>query len=171
MRRIAPLLAILALAALPSCRTVPDDVALPTVCEAINSSRSAVGTSRDTAAAVFGTPSATQVLEQPNRHVPDATDRIHTLTFQSGQVVIHEARPIERELLTSITATRRTAPVLLASYIGRTRQQVTTELGPPATEQQNTASWACESEAGPEQLTLTFAGGEVTAARAEYYVD
>lgn len=171
MNRVPVLLAVVALLVLPTCRSVPDDVALPTVCEAITSSRSAIGESRETAAAMFGPPASTRVTEQPNRHVPDAMDRIHELTFDSGAVVIHEAVPIERDLLASITATRRNAPVLLSAYVGKTRQQVIKALGAPAQDGPTSATWSCDDEMASEELTLNFRNDQVVSAHASYYID
>lgn len=170
MRRFPVLLAFAAAILLPTCRTVPDEVALPAVCDAISSGRTVVGSSRDTATAVFGAPAEVTTQEQPNRHVPDAMDRIHTLEFDAARVVIHEATPVDRELLTSITVRSRNAPVTLAAYVGRTREQLLAGLGPPDREQGTHASWECNSEV-PETLTIVFEGDRSVAARAEYYVD
>lgn len=170
MRTTTALLGLLLLSA-AGCRTRPADVALPQPCRVVNETREVLGSSRDSVVQALGAPESTRAVPQPNRHVQGAVDQIHTLRYPSASVVIHEATPVERDLLYQVEVRSSESPLPAAALIGRSREEIEAALGAPSSSHAPGAVWECEAAMGPDVLELTFSNDRVSSATIEYMID
>lgn len=154
-----------------ACQTRLQDPPIPSACEVSRGTLSMLGSSRQEIVAILGPPSAQRSEDVPNRHVPGEMDRMHYLEWEGLQITVHAAPVVEREFLSGVIATGRSA-VPISSWIGRSREELIEELGQPV-HSTGTASarWECFNELAPETIEVEFEDEVAVKATLRYPID
>ena len=121
----------------------------------------------------FGPPDERTVSPTPNRHVPDQTDTLVTLTYDRGLTIELYSVTGGDDLLQSVVVS---SPGVV-SYdepvdVGSTWETVTSILGPPSGRRDGMPFYACEGcPAAESPVFFDVVDGVVRRIRFTYYVD
>ena len=117
----------------------------------------------------LGKPDSVRSQPVANRHVPDVTDTLSAIHYPGLTLETH--RPGGGEDIVAAVDVRENR-YLAYSLIGRTRQEVEAEFGPPGEIRDGRYVYLCGSCPGVENpVELIFERDQVRRVRFTYYVD
>lgn len=128
------------------------------------------GTGRDDIRAQLGEPTEVSATTEPNRHIPDATDSLFTVTYP-GIVFSLRKPPEGGDLLERAHVTDNAHLLWTDPGIGASAERVIEVLGEPAEREPDLLHYACGSGPVNEPAFFVLRDSVVQAVIFDFYVD
>ncbi len=121
----------------------------------------------------LGTPSALSTERLRNRHDPNQTDQIHTLTYKGLVVRIYDVPAFKKEMLLTVRLAEN-RPGLLPELIGQSEKAIKDKFGDPTGVEGAIYKYVPVynvDEPGEDVVKIQFNNSSVSSVEWNYYVD